>query len=122
MGHAGLVPVLYGERVGGAMRLMQLRHICRLIGHRCESYIGGWYTDRRGRQREKWYRRCTRCGTSDGGEVYREGLLERFTWWRIRAWPWRVREALRTRICVYCGKPERRLGRKVGDHRGCIPF
>jgi len=40
MGHAGLVPVLYGERVGGAMRLMQPRHICRLIGHRCESYIG----------------------------------------------------------------------------------
>lgn len=40
MGHAGLVPVLHGERVGGAMRLMQPRHICRLIGHRCESYIG----------------------------------------------------------------------------------
>jgi hypothetical protein len=30
----------FGERVGGAMRLMQPRHICRLIGHRCESYIG----------------------------------------------------------------------------------
>ena len=99
--------------------------ICHLIGHDREPYMAGYYTDRRGRQREKWYRRCKRCGTSDGGEVYAEGLLERFTWWRIKSVWWRRRDASRkwwSSTCNDCGKPERRFGRRVGDHRGCIPF
>lgn len=103
-------------------------HICRLIGHRRESYVGGTYTDRRGRQREKWYRRCTRCGTSDGGEVYAEGLLERFAWLRIRQ-AWRSLVA-RARLwwredCWDCKRPVRRFGRAVGRHENCgdeIPF
>lgn len=92
------------------------------------EYIGGYYTDRRGRQREKWYSRCKRCGTSDGGEVFREGLLERITWRRFcsavadrflgtQLW-WRT-------DCWDCKRPIRRFGRKIGDHENCrddIPF
>ena len=100
-------------------------HLCRLIGHRRESYIGGTYTDRRGRQREKWYRRCKRCGTSDGYEVYRPGLLEAFTPYELRCRWWRIRDAIRgwwRSTCHDCGKTERRFGKSVGDHDGCIPF
>ena len=68
--------------------------ICHLIGHKREPYVAGYYTDRRGREREKWYSRCKRCGTSDGGEVYAEGLLERFAWWRIKSGWLRRREAM----------------------------
>ena len=97
------------------------RRICRLIGHKPKYHEGPRYL-RNGRWRTPSYTRCERCGTSDGYEVHRAGLLERFAWRRIRAWPWRAREAMRTVICIDCGKPERRLGRKVGDHRGCIPL
>jgi hypothetical protein len=99
--------------------------ICHLIGHRRERYMAGYYWDRRGRQREKWYSRCTRCGTSDGGEVYREGLLERLTWWRIRSAAYRTCERLKAWVhtdCFDCKQPEVRFGRHVGDHTDCIPF
>ena len=100
------------------------RHICRILGHRREAYRAGWYFDWRGRQRERWHARCTRCGTSDGATVYESGLIEAVAYAfrrpipravaTIRSW-WRT-------DCFYCHKPERRFGRPVGDHRDCIPF
>lgn len=101
--------------------LMHPIRICHLIGHRRESYIGRHVLTRRGHLRPIHYSRCIRCGTSDGGEVYREGLLERLHWRRIRGAWWRLRTSRRV-ICHDCGKPERRWWRSVGDHRGCIPF
>ena len=102
-----------------------MTRICRLIGHDREAYVAGWYTDRRGRRRERWYTRCKRCGASDGGEVFRDGLLERFAWWRLVR-PFRqARGAVGSWIrldCHDCGKPEVRFGRDVGDHGGCLPF
>ena len=101
--------------------------ICRWVGHRRESYVGGYYFDRRGRQREKWYQRCKRCGTSDGSEVYREGILERFTIWRLR----RIRYQLLGHFkmwwrqeCEECHKSKVRFGHKLGGHDNCheIPF
>lgn len=96
--------------------LIPPHRICRILGHRREGYNAGVYTDRRGRRRERWHLRCTRCGTSDGGEIYRQGLLE-----------WVMRKLRRFRewhctICHACGLPERRFGKSVGDHSGCIPF
>ena len=122
-----VVPMLHGDGGGecGSLRATARvtipHHICRLIGHRRESYVGGYYTDRRGRQREKRYSRCTRSGTSDGAEVYREGLMERFSWRRIRAWRWRARNWWRT-DCIDCGQPATRFGRPFGDHDDCLPF
>lgn len=99
--------------------------ICHLIGHRRERFMAGHYWDLRGRQRERWHSRCTRCGTTDGGEVYREGLLERFTWWRVRSAAYRARERLKVwwrSDCDDCGKPDQRCGRPVGNHRDCDPI
>lgn len=116
-----------GERVSArAMkRLMPPHRICRWLGHTREQYIGRQYLDRRGNLRPVYYARCTRCGISDAAEVYAAGLLERLRWFNLRMW-WLnkcgdVRGWFCT-TCFDCGKPERRLGRRVGDHRGCIPF
>ena len=100
--------------------------ICHLIGHKRTGYNpdgpSGHY-----RRRNRWYMRCDRCGTTDGGEVYREGLLERFTWWRMRVTFYRMTDELRHRLwsdCTDCGKPLWRLGRAMGNHddENHIPF
>jgi hypothetical protein len=99
--------------------------ICRWIGHRREGYSAGYYTDRRGRQRERWHSRCARCGTSDGAEVFRDGILERFGYRTLRrtAFRWLVALCFWWRTdCHDCGQPKVRRGRRVGDHSGCIPF
>lgn len=101
--------------------------ICEWIGHDREGYDAGFYTDRRGRRRQRWHQRCKRCGPSDGGEVFNEGRLERFRRWRIR----RALREMTTRWrswwrydCDDCHKPSVRFGRPVGDHDQCdqIPF
>lgn len=96
------------------------RRICRLIGHRRESYRSGFYVDRRGRTRERYSSRCVRCGSEDG--CYDEGVLEAWQrrWWGVREDL--IRWRLMKRSC--CGKPLKRFGRPVGDHRECddIPF
>lgn len=103
------------------------RHICHLLGHTRESYIGRHRLGRDGRLRPIYYSRCKRCGTSDGGEVFREGLFERFNWPRIKWWvidcPGKIRAWIGTK-CEDCGKPDTRFGRPAGDHEGCdvIPF
>lgn len=106
---------------------MTALHICRLLGHSREPYIGHQRLGRDGRLHPIWYARCKRCGTSDGGEVYREGLFERWRWYRFRWWlierPKKIRRWIRT-DCEDCGKPEVRFGRRVGEHDNCvvIPF
>lgn len=101
--------------------------ICHLIGHRRQMYDAGRYTDRRGRWRTRWHSRCIRCGTSDGGEVFREGILEHLTVWNLMRACRRRREALRNWIwqeCDDCHKPSVRFGRSIGYHSKCdlIPF
>ena len=99
--------------------------ICSWLGHRRKGYSAGHYTDRRGRERERWHARCKRCGTSDGGEVYSDGCLEPFGYWRLRAAIWTARVRIRfwwRTNCHDCGKPEVRFGCHVGNHDGCIPF
>lgn len=101
--------------------------ICRWLGHKRQSYIYGQRFDQRGRLRNKWGSRCTRCGTSDYGEVYKRGYLECVRYWRPRIIWWRAKEHLKNwwrQDCEDCGKPTVRCGRPVGDHRNCdvIPF
>jgi hypothetical protein len=101
--------------------------ICEWLGHSRELYRNGYYHDRRGRERERWHNRCKRCGTSDGGEVFREGRIERFRGRGLRSafrrqvtlWKFWWRED-----CEDCRKPRMRVGRSVGDHARCevIPF
>jgi hypothetical protein len=101
--------------------------ICEWIGHKREEYHAGYYFDRRGRERTRWHQRCKRCGTSDGGEVFNEGRLERFRVWRLRG---ALRRAIilfhmwRREDCDDCHQPIVRFGRSVGDHKNCsdIPF
>jgi hypothetical protein len=100
--------------------------ICRIVGHRRQHHEGPRYY-RRGRWHTPTYFRCTRCGTSDGGEVWRRGWAEWLTWSELRraAYWWRVAfREWRGQTCVDCGKPTVRFGRAVGDHSGCevIPF
>ena len=106
--------------------LIEPYRICHLIGHKRTGYNpdkphGGY------RRRNRWYMRCDRCGTTDGGEVYREGLFERFTYWRIRiavfGWTINFRHWLWS-DCMYCRKPAWRFGRAVGVHddENHIPF
>lgn len=103
--------------------------ICHWLGHKREYYLTGYYYDRRGRQRERWHRRCVRCGTSDGGEVFQPGRLEwisdlyqdpgrPFRTLRFKVSSWRIH------TCSCCGLPDRRFGFRVGDHVECdkIPF
>jgi hypothetical protein len=108
--------------------LFDFRHpsiICRAVGHKRERYLAGYYQDRRGYPRERWYSRCVRCGTTDGGEVFREGWVERLT---ISRALWRVREARgsfaawRRSDCEDCGMPNQKYGRPVGDHSKCNPI
>jgi hypothetical protein len=101
--------------------------LCRWFGHRREGYNADIYWDRHGRQRHRWHQRCTRCGTSDGAEVFREGILERFTVRRILSAIYDYRFRLRLwwrEDCDDCHKPVMRFGRKVGDHDNCdvMPF
>lgn len=105
--------------------LIPPRRICEWIGHDREGYDAGYYTDRRGRRRQRWHQRCKRCGTTDGGEVWNEGHLGRFRGWQIRS-------AIRQRMtllrlwwrddCDDCHKPCVRFGRRVGDHSQCNPI
>jgi len=106
------------------MRLIALWRLCGWIGHDRERYQAGWYHDRGGRQRERWYSRCRRCGTSDGGTVFEPGILE-FN--RFRQWRWAARGRLQAwigRNCEDCGKRRIRFGHEVGQHDNCeeIPF
>lgn len=98
--------------------------VCVWLGHNREMYCADTYTDGRGRWRERWYSRCKRCGTSDGGTVFEPGILE-FTWFRM----WRARTERRIKEwcredCDDCRKPKVRFGRPVGNHLKCeeIPF
>ncbi len=110
------------------MPLIPPHRICHLIGHKRTGYDPDGHPDNyRPRYRRRWYMRCDRCGTTDASEVYREGLLERFTWWRLR-WAWhgltyKVRFWLWA-DCSDCGKPIMRFGRRIGTHDGDehIPF
>lgn len=100
--------------------------VCRLIGHRRQHYDGPRYYHR-GCWRTPSYFRCTRCGTSDGYEVFRRGILESLTWHEIKrlSYVWRLRwRDWHEQICEDCGRPCVRFGRQVGDHRKCdvIPF
>jgi hypothetical protein len=107
------------------MQLIAPHRICRLIGHSREGYDAGHYTDRRGRLRQRRHMRCTRCGTSDGGEVFNEGLFERWTIWHLRVALHRGWQAIKLwwhTDCGDCNLPERRRGRAVGDHHDCLPF
>ena len=102
-------------------------HICRWFGHRRELYNAGQFTDRRGRWRTRWHSRCTRCGTSDGGEVFNPGIMERWHGWRLHVLWWRLRDLVRwgwLQRCEDCGKPTVRFWRQVGKHEDCdvIPF
>jgi hypothetical protein len=94
--------------------------VCRALGHARESYVYGQRLDRRGHLVDKWGARCTRCHTSDGGEVYHQGWLEVIPhhW---RAFRWNLRRNM-FRKCCDCGKPDLLLGRPVGAHPDCIPF
>lgn len=101
--------------------------VCRWLGHDRETYAAGFYLDRHGRHRTKFYSRCKRCGTSDGGEVFNEGIFERFRWRRIRKAAWRFRRSFGLWAydkCGECGKTQTICGRHVGDHSNCneIPF
>jgi hypothetical protein len=93
---------------------------CAIVGHdrryRQTQYIrhGRWHNGSRCS--------CIRCGTQDSATLHRSGTLEYVANWRyhlgeilhpLRAWF--------SEGCVDCGKPCRRLGRKVGDHHDCTP-
>jgi hypothetical protein len=93
-------------------------HICHLIGHKRTGYNPDG-PSRHYRRRNRWYMRCDRCGTTDGEEVYREGLLERFTWWRLRIAFYSATRNMRRWLwddCIDCGLPSRRFGRFIGKH------
>lgn len=109
------------------MNLIAPHRICNWLGHKRESYMAGYYTDRRDYQRERRHSRCTRCGTSDGGTVYEPGRLEYLRPQEIR----RAYRRFRLRFtdwwrqdCDDCRKPMVRCGRNVGKHEDCdvIPF
>jgi hypothetical protein len=101
--------------------------LCRLLGHTRKTNREGEYTDRRGRLRDRYRTRCTRCGSSDLGTIYERGLVEMPDWWmiqaRLRGIPARVAGWWRT-DCTVCRKPNIRFGRAVGRHEDCdeIPF
>lgn len=108
--------------------LIQPIRVCHLVGHKRTGYDPDGHPDNyRERGRRRWYSRCDRCGTTDCEEVYREGALERFTWWRMRlAWH-RATSGFRFWLrtdCTDCSKPMRQFGRPVGNHTKCddIPF
>jgi hypothetical protein len=97
--------------------------LCRLVGHKRGQRKGGQYYHH-GRWRDRWYTYCQRCGSSDLGEIYRSGIFEALTPWRIRRALQSASDAFRSRRCTDCGKPSIRFGRAVGDHTNCdeIPF
>lgn len=101
---------------------------CRLLGHRCHSYVYGHRRGRDGRMRDAWGTRCTRCGM-EGPDCWAKTPIERLVdgWWRVRRAPRAWAHAVRRRWhrdCAVCGEPERRRGRRVGEHRVCdeVPF
>lgn len=93
--------------------------ICAIRGHVPESYVYGQRLNKWGRLTDKWGSRCKRCPLT-GPEVHRPGLLQKLphAWRGLKAW-------LRRnwfRRCFDCNQAEVVLGRRVGDHDGCLPF
>ena len=108
-----------------AMQIIAPHRICHVLGHKRTGYKP-FPHDHDRRRRNRWYMRCDRCGL-DSVEVYEEGLLERFGWWRIRATFYGWKRELRQRMwsdCTDWGKPAWRFGRPVGVHddENHIPF
>jgi hypothetical protein len=109
------------------VRLAGAYRVCSWLGHRREIYAAGLYMDRRGRWRTRYHHRCTRCGTSDGAEVFFPGVFEGWRYYSPRCIWWRGREGAKAwwrQTCEDCGEPTVRFGRRVGNHENCdvIPF